>query len=619
MSDDRGAVGSSAPFSEQEVERTRRLALSRLDELETSFHRVSERLVSVEARLGELAEDLRVRVTALQQQTRDAVAASLQMLAPQRDTTDITAGLEEIRAVVRADVQEIAASIRNTFVEAERRLLEEQASFLERAGASGEGLAARSEALWQAVESLRQQIAATGGTDEIRASVEALRQEVAASSGTEDLRLAIESLRGEVTAATSDDDPRQAIEALRGELAASKEGEELRAAIAALRQEIVDSPDGRDVVRDAVESLRQDLVAQIEQLRATVSEPGPAVDLTERLGAFQEELRALGDSVRNVVATVGEGAGTAERDTGGLEDAAAGLTSAVAGLREQIGEIARRMEAIDERSASAEERAVSIEERLSGAGGESGARFASALESALSTIELRLGEFREHLEGAVQSLAERPAPQPDEGAVAGLDERLGEFREKVEQSLNALNLQTVSQVEQVQGEIEGWMTRFGEVLEGSLDALRQPPESAAAVEGDDVRSEVGAMAQQVQEQMNRLEASLAELRDRVAFAGTGPETQVTGAPPEPPPTTQAQPAEEPVTATAVEPEVEETPEESPEESPEQIPEETPSDAEAAEGTREDEEEEAPSQPEPSEADLGHKKLPDIWSWGPKQG
>jgi hypothetical protein len=592
MSDDLGAMSSSAP--EQEVERVRRLALSRLDELEASFYRVSERLVSVEARLGELAEDLRVRVTALQQQTRDAVAASLQMLAPQRDTADIKGGLEEIRAEVRADVQEIAASIRATFVEAEQRLLDEQASFLERAGVTGESLAARTDGLSQAVESLRQQIAATGGTDEVRSAIESLRAEVAAS----------------------------------------KEGEELRATIAALRQEVVNSTDVGDV-RGAVESLRQDVAAQIEGVRATVSEPAPAVDVTERLGAFQEELRALGESVRDAAATAREGAGATERDTGGLEETAATLTSAVEALREQTGEIARRTEAIDQRAASVEERATSIDERLSG-GTESSARFDSALEAAVSSIDRRLGEFHDQLESAVQSLGERPPTGAEGLELTALEGHLGQFREQVEESVKALNSQSLAQVEQVKGEIEGWMTRFGEILEGSLSALRHRLEGVSAGDGEAVRSEVGAMAQRVQEQMNRLEASVHELRDRPAFAPPAPEPEVAAepavtmqpveeaappAPPEPEPPDESGAAEE-ASGTLESPagtEVEET-----------------SDADGRGETGEDEpapEEELPPPPPPAEVaepaepvepaegeepDPGSKKLPDIWSWGPKQ-
>ena len=612
MSDDLGAMSSSAP--EQEVERVRRLALSRLDELEASFYRVSERLVSVEARLGELAEDLRVRVTALQQQTRDAVAASVQMLAPQRDTTDITAGLEEIRAVVRADVQEIAASIRASFVEAERRLLEEQASFLERAGAEGEGLAARTDGLWQAVESLRQQIAATGGTDEVRSAIESLRAEVAASSGAEDLRSAIESLRAEV--------------------AASSGAEHLRSAIESLRQEVVKSAEVSDV-RGAVESLRQDVAAQIEQVRAAVSEPAPAVDLTERLGAFQEELRALGESVRDAAARAREGAGTTERDTGALEETAATLTSAVAALREQTEEIARRTEAIDHRSASVEERATSIDERLAGGATESGARFDSALEAAVSSIDRRLGGFHDQLESAVQSLGEGPPTGAEGLDLAALEGHLGQFREQVEESVKALNSQSLAQVEQVQGEIEGWMMRFGDVLEGSLSALRQRLESVAAGDGGAVRSEVGAMAQQVQEQMNRLEASVHELRDRGTFPA--PEAEVAA---EPAVTTQ--PLEEAAAPAPAEPEphdeavVAEGESGTPESPAGTEVEATSEDAAGGGETVEDEteqEEELPPPPPPAEVtepaepaestegeepDPGSKKLPDIWSWGPKQ-
>jgi hypothetical protein len=180
------------------------------------------------------------------------------------------------------------------------------------------------------------------------------------------------------------------------------------------------------------------------------------------------------------------------------------------------------------------------------------------------------------------------------------------------------------------------MTRFGEVLEGSLSALRHRLEGVSAGDGEAVRSEVGAMAQRVQEQMNRLEASVHELRDRPAFAPPAPEPEVAAepavtmqpveeaappAPPEPEPPDESGAAEE-ASGTLESPagtEVEET-----------------SDADGRGETGEDEpapEEELPPPPPPAEVaepaepvepaegeepDPGSKKLPDIWSWGPKQ-
>jgi hypothetical protein len=135
--------------------------------------------------------------------------------------------------------------------------------------------------------------------------------------------------------------------------------------------------------------------------------------------------------------------------------------------------------------------------------------------------------------------------------------------------------------------------------------------------------------------MNRVEASVQELRDRGAFAPPAPEAEVAAEP-----AVTMQPVEEAAAVGPAEPEPHGEAVAQGESGTLESPagtedEEISEDADGGE-TVEDEterEEELPPPPPPAEAtepaepvepaegdepDPGSKKLPDIWSWGPKQ-
>jgi hypothetical protein len=577
MSDEvRRGFGSSPALSHEDVERARRLALSRLDELEGSFNRVSERLVSVEARLGELAEDLRVRVTALQQQTRDAVSASLEGLA-QREQPNVTASWDELRAVIRADVQEMTASIRAAFVEAEHRLLEGQSAFLERTGT--EELRGSLEAVRAAQEALRDQVAASvgAGTEELRASLdalrvshEALREQLVASGGTDDLRASLDALRASQ-------------ESLREQLAASPWTEQLQGSLDALRASqatLLERP-GTEDLQASLDALR----ASQEGLQERIAAMGGAGDVRTSLDA----LRASQDVLQEQVAT-----------SRGTEDLRASLDA----LREQV-----------------------------------------AASPAAAPPEDGLTTMRE-IESAIEALRSEMATST--GA------------EDLRQAVQALRA-------------EMSLSKEGEELRAAIAALRQEVANTGRAVGtssvDDVRAEVGVMARQVQERLHSLEQVVRELRRippteppvglETAFDTVG-ETHVESAGPAgdegpgwvpPPPRAEQSFAsgedaspEPPESTGTTEPEgstedaagggevemAELRPLET-EVSPHDVPvppgeaqpygDPEPEVPESAEpGHREEPEEDVP---EAAEGDPGvskrRKKLPDLWSWGPKQG
>ena len=575
---------SSAPLSQPEVERARRLALTRLDELEGAFHRVSERLVSVEARLGELAEDLRVRVTALQQQTRQAVTSTLKDYEPSREVrNDVTRAVQELKDALRADVQEVAASMRGAFAESEQRVIDHNSDLLERISASAQEQASRAEAVRAAVEALRERLAAAPGGDELRAAIEALQLEVAASAPSEALRQAIEEVREHAASPADVGSLRAALESLREEVARSAApGEELVRALEEVRRQAASAAD-LGSLREAVEALREEVARSA----------APPEDLREPIEALRREV-----------------------------------------------------------------------------------------ERALERLATMVG-------------------QGMEAAPAGLDQRLGDFRDHVERSAQALNLQTIAQVEQVQEAIEGWMMRFRDLLEVTLQS--SPPRTEKdGVDLDELRADVAVVSRSLQDRLSQLDSTLQELRDRVdrlAEAGSSAEVSAEPPPPPPPPPPDAavpdaveliveEPVEAPVAVEpppAVEPSPDAAGEETPAEAPTDQgiaveppqPSEEPepreaagaeeSEASEAAGAEEPEapeeagaaeqpsaSEEAVSQPpapsEPASEDVGapeegereraaeevdeqgtaapaapaaptprrSRRLPDLWSWGPRK-
>jgi methyl-accepting chemotaxis protein len=442
------------PGDDRETEAARRLALSRLDDLERSFQGVSGRLAGLETRIGSAVEELAERMAALQRQTGEVASGSLEALSRSLEADQGRAAQELTRRL-----GELSDRFRNEVTEAVRRVGTEE----------GPGVA----------ESVR---------GEIQAAVEPIRGRIA------DIAERARSLEGEIGSVS--DAVRQlsgAMESLRTELAGMAESVDARAAGSAesLRAEAASATEH---VRAQVEGLRGELASSVESLHeelAATASNGRAAALAESLSAHLEErfvrLRTeLETSVREVVtrleasrpedgSAVGERLLTMGREVeDALARARARAAAETASMLDEIrGAAARVNVSLGPIEARIGEALALQQERLS----QTVAPLAGRLAELQASIGIRVADALAPVEIRVSDLVSSMEPRIAEALRPELERVAGALRSEVPESIGLLR-QEVEATRRRTDRLEEGLTRVGRLADavetiGRRRAFRQ--------------------------------------------------------------------------------------------------------------------------------------------------
>jgi hypothetical protein len=349
-------------------------------------------------------------------------------------------------------------------------------------------------------------------------------------------------------------------------------------------------------LRQAVESLR-------EELRA----PAPDHELREAVESLREELRT--------------------------STPASGPGEAIEGLRELSESQSQRIvEAVE---------ALAARQPQDQATGDLRSEIEALREELRGAADSGIREAVESLKAEIASGAR--VPTGDGAEATDLDERVAEIRQEVERATQDLTVRTTAEVDQLRDAVQGWMKRFGDLLEIALQS-RAGDEQLGDMEG--LGTALATIGVTVQQNMSRVETALFSLSERVDALSGGPPSPVQGPPPG---STQGMPEPPPVEAPATdaageasptegaEPEVAAPPEageveatEAEESEPEPPSEEAPAPPAAdeqpapspppgAEQPQQGDEQPQQGDEQPQQGDERRpKRLPDLWSWGPRK-